>query len=112
MDRKLLTAVAVITSIGTATAGGFQPWHDLFGKADTNESGGLTREECDHFTHADEYPGFRPFFRNHFTDMDADKSGEVTKEEMAQGMEAMQMADEDVAKSWREGVGFQPPKTP
>ena len=42
--------------------------------------------------------------------MDADKNGEVTKEEMTRGMKAMQMTDKDVDKSWREGVGFQPSK--
>lgn len=112
MNRQLLLGAILLTSIGTATAEGFRPWGDIFNEADTDKSGGLTLAECDHYMHADVYPGFSPFFRNHFTDMDADKNGEVTKEEMAQGMKAMQMTDEDVAKSWREGSGFQPKKSP
>ncbi len=108
MNRKVIITAVVLLGAGSAAAGGFKPWGDVFSAADTDKSGGLSKAECDHNPDAGKFPGFGPWFRNHFTDMDADKNGEVTMEEMMTGMKAMQVTDEELLKGWREEPGFRP----
>ncbi len=108
MKAKVLVAAVVLMAADIAVAQGFQPWGDVFDAADTDNSGGLSKDECDHHPDAGKFPGFGPWFRNHFTDMDADKNGELTKDEMMAGMQAVQITGEDVLNTWREGLGFQP----
>lgn len=100
----------LLTYGAAATAEGFRPWGEVFEAADVDNSGGLTKEECDHHPDAGRFPGFGPWFRNHFMDMDANKDGHLTQEEMAVGMAAVQMTPEAVLESWKTGLGFQPPR--
>ena len=113
MKTNVLAAVMVaFVSVGVFAEDpvGFQPWRKIFEEADTNKSGGLTLEECQHYSKLDQYPGFLPWFRDHFSDMDLNSDGQVTLAEMDKSMAAMKMKDAEVETLWREGIGFQPGK--
>ena len=107
-SRIIIIASVAVIGAGNAFAEGFKPWGDVFNASDKDKSGGLSKAECDHNPDAGKFPGFGPWFRNHFTDMDADKNGEVTMAEMMAGMKAAKVTDDELLKNWQEEPGFRP----
>ena len=108
MNGRIFIVAVVALFAGGALAEGFKPWGDVLSAADTDKSGGISKAECDHHPDAGKFPGFGPWFRNHFTDTDADKNGEITMAEMMASMKAIQVSDDALLKNWREAPGFRP----
>lgn len=107
---SVVISLMLLANAGGVGAEGFRPWGEVFDAADVDRSGALSKAECDHHPDAGKFPGFGPWFRNHFTDMDANGDGELTKEEMAAGMAAVETTPEAVVQTWKTGIGFQPPR--
>lgn len=108
MNGRIFIVAVVALFAGGVLADGFKPWGDVLSAADTDKSGGISKAECDHHPDSGKYPGFRPWFRNHFTDTDVDKNGEITMAEMMTSMAAIQVSDDALLKNWREPPGFRP----
>ena len=79
--RKILLAMAVAAA-GFANADGFMPWTDAVAKADANGDGGVSMEEAKTHKLGQDFVGFQPFMVDHFADLDANKDGMVTVDEM------------------------------
>lgn len=60
MKLKILAAAVALIAAGNVAAQGFSTWGDVFDAADTDHSGVLTKDECDHHLDAGEFPGFSP----------------------------------------------------
>lgn len=107
MKIEILVAAVALIAAGNVAAQGCMPWVEVFAAADTDYGDRLTKDKCDHHVDAGKFLGFNPRFRNHFTDIDADKNGELMKDEMTAGMQTMPVTDEDVVTGCPEGLSFQ-----
>jgi hypothetical protein len=115
--KKTLLAIALTFAAGTVAAEGetgFMPWttwmKDVWAAYDMNKDGGLTMDEVKEMDHklGEDMVGFAPWYMDHYAELDADKNGIVTGEELHAMMVANKMTDAQVTKDWLRGVGFMP----
>ncbi|HTT07529.1 MAG TPA: EF-hand domain-containing protein [Gammaproteobacteria bacterium] len=116
--KKTLLAVSLavaMCAMGTASAaGGFMPWSnmmkDIWKAYDKNGDGKLSMEEMEEMDHVlgQDVPGFAPWFKDHFSDLDANHDGVVDKKELHNMMVKMSWTDKDMVNGWYKNTGFMP----
>ena len=110
MNRARTWLVAGTVFASSAVAAPLTNWSDIFRMADSNQSGSVTMTEVESFQATTDYPGFRPWMKDHFGALDKNGDGQVTMEEMHVSMEGMGMNDAALSQAFFENFGFMPPR--
>jgi len=90
------------------------PWSnmmkDIWKAYDKNGDGKLSMEEMEEMDHVlgQDVPGFAPWFKDHFSDLDANHDGVVDKKELHNMMVKMSWTDKDMVNGWYKNTGFMP----
>ncbi|MBI2994272.1 MAG: hypothetical protein HYY48_08885 [Gammaproteobacteria bacterium] len=112
--KKLLVALLLgLVSAGgyAAEAEGFLKWVDTIHNADMNKDGMVSAHEIMMYNPKEAEVGFRPFMVDHFAAWDADGDGNITMDEIHNGMVKANMTDKDMSRAFFEMTGFQPPRS-
>lgn len=107
MKTKII-AVALTLAATTVFAEGFMPWTEIMAKYDLNHDGGVSMEESRDVTLAKDFPGFSPWFSDHFAKLDTNGDGMVDSVELAKMMKAEKHTDQDMANAFYKDLGFMP----
>ena len=113
MKRLTVALLVGLASFGVyaAEAEGFLKWVDTIHNADMNHDGMVSAHEIMMYNPKDAEIGFRPFMVDHFAAWDANGDGNITMDEIHNGMVSAKMTDKDMDRAFFEMTGFQPPKS-
>ena len=116
--KKTFLAISLIAALGsvgtTLAAGGFMPWtdmmKDIWKAYDKNGDGKLSMKDVEEMDHAlgQDFQGFMPWMKDHFSDLDANHDGVVNKKELHAMMVKMKWSDKDMVNGWYKNTGFMP----
>ena len=108
--KATLIAVAALLAANLAHADGFMPWTDVAHMYDDNNDGMVSPTEVSAMAHVlgKGFTGFQPWFTDHLAELDTNKDGMVSMDEMKAWMAAHQVSDADMSKGFYKGFGFMP----
>lgn len=108
--KRTLIALASLLSAHVAGAEGFMPWSDVARMYDDNNDGMVSSAEVSAMAHVlgKGFVGFQPWFTDHLAELDTNKDGMVSMDEMKAWMAAHKMTDADMSKGFYKGFGFMP----
>jgi hypothetical protein len=96
----LILAAAILFGGAAHADEGFMPWSDVIKKAMADHPG-LTMDAMHDFaTREKQFVGFEPWMKANFKDVDANKDGMITMDEMHVWMTAHKMTDSALTKNW------------
>ena len=113
MKKFIVALLLGLVSFGVyaAEAAGALKWIDTIHNADMNHDGMVSAHEIMMYSPKDAEIGFRPFMVDHFAAWDSNGDGNITMDEIHNGMVSAKMADKDMDRAFFEMTGFQPPKS-
>ena len=108
---KIIPAIlGLVVTSSVCVAEGFMPWADVAKMYDDNNDGKVSTTEVKSMEHVlgKGFVGFQPWYSDHFAELDGDKDGTVSMDEMKAWMEAHKMSADDMSKGFYKGFGFMP----
>lgn len=108
--KRTLIAFATLLIANSAGAEGFMPWSDVARMYDDNNDGMVSAVEVSAMAHVlgKGFIGFQPWFTDHQAELDTNKDGQVSMDEMKAWMAAHQVSEADMSKAFYKGFGFMP----
>jgi hypothetical protein len=104
----IAAALVLVAGSSAASAEGFMPWTDVMKMYDANHDGVISMEEAKDHKLGEQFPGFMPFFQDHFADLDTDHDGTVSEQELANMMHKMNWTDKEMVNQFYKNTGFMP----
>lgn len=98
-------ALLMLAAAGHAQ-GAAPAWQVVIEKADTDHDGKVSMEEVKVFPHRSEFLGFQAFMADHFIAFDHDNDGNLTQEELRDGITSIGMDDDQVYNGFLHGFAF------
>lgn len=104
--NKILITVLFAGATQLAAAAGFMPWNDVLKMYDANTDGGVSMLEAKNIQLGGKFVGFQPFMVDHFAELDANKDGMISKEELRAMMTTKQWTDKQMVNQFYKNTGF------